>query len=61
MLSRALQGVSNKLDAWAAARGLTFSTNKTVSMIFRKKNEEPIEIMLKTKLYLLKKVPSFWR
>ena len=35
--SRTLQGVTNKLDAWAAERGLTFSPNKIASMIFRKK------------------------
>ena len=45
--TRALQGVTIKLDACAVERGLTFSPNKTVSMIFRKRNEEP----MKTKLY----------
>ena len=47
--TRALQGVTIKLDAWAVKRGLTFAPNKTVSMIFRKRrksNEEPMEIML---------------
>ena len=48
MATRALQGMTNKLDAWAAERGLTFSPNKTVSMIFRKRNEKPMEIMLRT-------------
>ena len=38
--TRALQGVTNKLDAWAAERGLTFSPNKTVSMMFGKRNQE---------------------
>ena len=38
--TRVLQGVTNKLDAWAAERGLTFFPNKTVSIIFRKRNEE---------------------
>ena len=42
----ALQGVTNKLDAWVAERGLTFSPSKTVSMVFRirirrKRNKEP--------------------
>ena len=63
MASRALQGVTNKLDAWAAEMGLIFSPSKTVSMTFRKRrkrNEEPIEIMLISKLYPLKKAPSFW-
>ena len=27
--SRALQGLTNKLDAWAAEKGLTFSPSKT--------------------------------
>ena len=48
--SRALQGVTKKLDAWAAERGLTFSSRKTVSMTFKKRNEEPIEIMLRNKI-----------
>ena len=38
--ARALQGVTNKLNAWAAERGLTFSNSKTVSMVFRKKKKE---------------------
>ena len=44
--SKTLQGVINKLVAWAAKRGLTFSPSNTVSMPFRKRNEELIEIML---------------
>ena len=43
--ARTLQGVTNKLDAWAAERALTFSSKKTVSLIFRKRkkrNEEPL-------------------
>ena len=32
--TRALQGVTNKLDAWAAGRGLTSSPSKTVCMAF---------------------------
>ena len=36
MVARVLQGVTNKLNAWAAERGLTFSTRKTANMIFRK-------------------------
>ena len=50
MASRALQGVTNKLDAWAAERSLTFSPSKTINMTFRKRNEEPIEILLKNKI-----------
>ena len=45
--SRALQGVTNMLDAWK------HPTCKTVSMTFRKrrkKNEETIEIMLRNKI-----------
>ena len=36
---------ANKLDAWSAERGLTFSTSKTVSLVFgkRKNWEEHIE------------------
>ena len=34
--NNALQGVTNKLDAWAAWRGLTFFTSKIVNMVFRK-------------------------
>ena len=42
--ARAMQGVTNKLDAWAAERSLSFSPNKTVSLTFRKRNKEPIKI-----------------
>ena len=45
--TRTQQGVTKKLDACAVERSLTFYPNKTVSMIFRKRNEEP----MKTKLY----------
>ena len=61
--SRALQGMINKLDGWAAEKELIFSPNKTVSMIFRKRrksNEEQIEIMLRNKITAYKKVPSSW-
>ena len=47
---REWQGMTNKLDAWASERGLTFFPNKTASIIFRKRrkrNEEPLEIVLK--------------
>ena len=33
-------GVANKLDAWAAKRGLIFSSSKTFTMTFRKKNKK---------------------
>ena len=42
------------MDAYAAERGLFFSPNKTVSMIFKKRNKEPIEIKLKNKIILSK-------
>ena len=48
--SRALQGVTNKLDARAAEKDLTFSSSKTVSMTFKKRKEEPIEIMLRNEI-----------
>ena len=57
--SRALQGVTNKLDAWAAERGLTFSPSKIVSMTFRKRNKEPIEIMLRNKIMPSKESTQF--
>ena len=58
--ARALQGVTNKLDAWAVEKALTFFPNKTVSTKCRKRNEEPIKIMLRIEiLYLLKIVPIF--
>ena len=47
VVARAQQGVTNKLDALAVEMGLTFSPSKTVSIIFRKINKEPIEIMLR--------------
>ena len=43
--ARTLQGMTNKLDAWATERGLIFFPKKTVSMVFRKRkkrNEEPL-------------------
>ena len=45
--------MTNKLDLWAAEKGLTLSPKITVRMIFkkrRKRNEEPIEIMLRSKI-----------
>ena len=63
VISRALEGVTNNIDAWAAERSLTFSPRKTVSMTFRKrrkKNKEPIEIMLGNKIIPSKKLSSFW-
>ena len=54
--ARALQGMTNKLDTWAAERALTFSPNKTVSMLFRKRNEEPLEIMLRNKIIPSKEI-----
>ena len=61
--SRVLQGVINKLDAYAAERGLTFSPNKTESMKFRNRrnrNEEPTEIMLRNKIIPSKENTHFW-
>ena len=57
MASRALQGVAKKLDS--ADRGLTFSPSKTVSMKFRKRNKEPIEIMLRNKIIPSKESTQF--
>ena len=57
--TRALQGITNRLEVWAAERGLTFSTSKTISMTFRKRrkgNEEPLEIKLRNEAIHLKKV-----
>ena len=56
--------MTNKLDAWAAERGLTFSPSKTVSMTFRKRrkrNKEPIEIMLKNEILPSKENTQFLR
>ena len=50
---RALQGATNKLDAWLAERSLTFSPSKTVRFTFRKRgkrNKEPLEIMLRSRI-----------
>ena len=61
--TRALQGVTNRLKAWAAERGLTFSTRKTISMTFRKRrkrNEKPLELKLRNETIPLKKVLSSW-
>ena len=57
--ARALHGVTNKLDAWAAERSLTFSPNKTVSVIFRKKNEESLETKLRNKIIPSKENTQF--
>ena len=57
--ARALQGVTNKLDAWAAVVARHFPPNKTVSIIFRKRNEEPIEIMQRNKIILSKESTNF--
>ena len=59
--TKVLQGVTDKLDVWTALRGLTFSPNKTVSMTFRKRNEEPIEIMLRNKIVPSKESTQFLR
>ena len=58
----ALQVVTNKLNVYAAGIGLTFSTRKTVSMIFRKRrkrNEEPMEITLRNPILHFKEVTQF--
>ena len=57
--SGALQAVTNKLDAWTAERNLTFSSNQIVSMIFRKKIEEPIEIIMRNKIIPSKESTQF--
>ena len=38
--ARALQGVTNKLDAWVAERVLILFTSKTVNIVFIKKEEK---------------------
>ena len=45
--SRALQVVVKKLYEYAVERGIAFSTRKTVNIIFRKKNKEPMKIILR--------------
>ena len=57
--ARALQGVTKKLDIWAAERGLKFSPNKTISMIFRKRNEKPLEIMMRNEIIPSKECTQF--
>ena len=57
--SRVLQEVPKMFNAWAAERGLTFSTSKTVTMTFKKRNKEPIEIMLKNKIIPSKESTKF--
>ena len=48
-----LQEVNNKLDTWAAKKGPTFSTNKTVKMIFKKRKKvKPIEITIRNQIVL---------
>ena len=59
MAARALQVVTNRLDVWAAKRGLTFSTSKTISMTFRKRNEEPLEIKLRNETIPFKESTQF--
>ena len=64
LVARALQGVIKKLDAWAAERNLTFPPNKTVSRVFRKRrkrNEEPLEIMLRNEIIPFKVNTQFLR
>ena len=49
---RALQGLTNKLDAWAAEIRLTFSTSNTVNMVIikRKRNKEPMKITTRNQI-----------
>ena len=44
--TRALQGVTNKLDAWAAGKGLTFSSSKTVCMFLEREKKVQIHSTL---------------
>ena len=53
MKIKALQGVTNKFDAWTLEKVLIFFPNKTIKTIFRKRNEEPKEISLKEPNYTL--------
>ena len=49
--ARALQVVTNKLNAWAVEKGLTLSSNKKTSKhVFRNRNEESLEIMLRKEI-----------
>ena len=57
--ARALQGVTNMLDAWAEERDLTFFPNRTASMVFRKRNEESLEIMLRNEIIPSKESTQF--
>ena len=59
MATRALQRFTNKLDAWSVEKRLT-STNKTVNIIFRKRNEELMEITLINKIIYYKESISSW-
>ena len=38
--AKALKGVTNKIGAWAAEKGLTFSTSKTVNIVFSKRRKK---------------------
>ena len=42
MAATALQGVTSKLDAWAAKRRLMFSTSKIINLVFIKKTNKVI-------------------
>ena len=60
--ARALQRFTNKLDAWLAKRRITFSTSKTIIMVFkkrRKRNKESVKITLKSQIVLNKKSTQF--
>ena len=55
MATRALKGVTNKLNAWALGKGerTNFLYQQTVNMIFRKrrkKNEGPIDVTIKNQI-----------
>ena len=51
---------SDQQAGWGSREGLkNFFTSKTVNMIFRKRNEEPIEIMLRNKIILYKENTHF--
>ena len=41
-----VQTTTNKLEKWVTEKGLKFSPNKTTMMIFRKREEEPLDSRL---------------
>ena len=64
VVARTLQRVTSKLDVWTAEELLTFSTSKTINIVFRKRRrriKEPMKITLKTKVIPYKESTQFLR